>query len=378
MPQIIDLNHSEDPRDIIHRAVQALAEGKLVGFASETNYIVAAYSLRPEAVQKLGACSHPDHPPARTLALKSPLEALDYVRNPGKIGEKLIRRCWPGPVTLLFPVSEDSGILDSLPPEVRQLIIVNGELPCRVVGEEVLQAVQRLLPAPLIISSDFPPNGTPARTAAELAKSHSPEISQSPEIDLIIDHGPCRYSSTSTIVRINDLHWEILHEGVVNERTIRRLLGDVYLFVCTGNTCRSPMAEALFRKLVADKLGCSEEELTEKGFVSVSAGLAAYPGSGPSPEAVEVLKLQGIDLSPHESQPLTPRLLSQADYVFTMTKSHRDTILWEYPELSHQVSLLSREDRDVADPIGGTFEDYALCADEIATNLRAILQDIEL
>jgi len=137
------------------------------------------------------------------------------------------------------------------------------------------------------------------------------------------------------------------------------------------------MAEALFRKLVAEKLGCSEEELTEKGYVAASAGLSAYPGAGPSPEAVDVLKLQGIDLSAHESQPLTPRLLSQADYVFTMTKSHRDTILWEYPELSHQVSLLSREDQDVADPIGGSFEDYALCADEIANCIRTILDDMD-
>ena len=137
------------------------------------------------------------------------------------------------------------------------------------------------------------------------------------------------------------------------------------------------MAEALFRKFVAEKLGCTEEELTEKGYVSASAGLAAYPGSGPSPEAVEVLKQQGIDLSGHESQPLTPRLLSQADYVFTMTKSHRDTILWEYPELSHQVSLLSRDDGDIADPIGGTYEDYAKCAEEISTHLKAILDELK-
>lgn len=371
MTQIIDLNHSEDPRDVIHRAVQALVEGKLVGFATETEYVVAAYSLHPQAVELLGRHSHPDFPPARILALKSPLEALDYIRNPGSVGKKLIRRAWPGPVTLLLSEAAQTGMLDSLPSEIKQLLVVDGEFACRIIGEETVQAVQRLLPAPLVVSSDYPAQGSPARTAAELARTLAVEV------ELIVDHGPCRYGTSATVIRIKDSAWELVREGVVNERTVRRLLNDVFLFVCTGNTCRSPMAEALFRKYLADKLGCSEENLVEHGFVSVSAGLAAYPGAGPSPEAVDVLKHQGVDLSSHESQPLTPRLLSQADYVFTMTKSHRDTILWEYPELSHQVALLSREDQDITDPIGGTLEDYANCAEDIGRHLRAILDELE-
>lgn len=372
MSQILNLANSEDPRDDIHRAVQALVEGKLVGFPTETNYVVAAYSMQPAAVRALERHGHSDFPPHRTLALKSPLEAQDYIRNPGKFGQKLIRRCWPGPVTILFQATSESGVLDSLDPETKELLTSNGEIACRVIGEEVFQSVQRLLPAPLIVSGDFTPNGSSPRTAAELSQSLSVPI------DLIIDHGPCRFAAPNTLVRVNDLRCDVVREGVYNERTIHKLLSDVFLFVCTGNTCRSPMAEALFRRLVAERIGVSEEELAEKGFVAVSAGLSAYPGSAPSPEAVEVLKLQGIDLSGHESRPLTPRLLSQADYVFTMTKSHRDTILWEYPELSHQVALLSREDQDISDPIGGTFEDYSRCAEDIALHLRAILDELKI
>ncbi|MEQ9068753.1 MAG: hypothetical protein RLO18_18610, partial [Gimesia chilikensis] len=60
----------------------------------------------------------------------------------------------------------------------------------------------------------------------------------------------------------------------------------MYLFVCTGNTCRSPMAEGLFRKLLSDKLGCQEDELSDRGYIVASAGLAAAMGAPPSPEGV--------------------------------------------------------------------------------------------
>ncbi|MDR6225502.1 low molecular weight protein arginine phosphatase [Desmospora profundinema] len=95
-----------------------------------------------------------------------------------------------------------------------------------------------------------------------------------------------------------------------------------FLFICTGNTCRSPMAEALLRKRAAER-GLSLEVK--------SAGVSALPGGAASFPAVEVLKEKGIDHSDHRSQPVTAELLDWADVVLTMTRSHRQWLIHSHP-----------------------------------------------
>src|SRR5690242_11115956 len=104
-PVVIDLRSADDSRDVVHRAVQALAEGKVVAFPTETVYALAASALVERAVERLAALGRPasSGPSGQTLtlAVKSADEALDYVPHLGPLGERLARRCWPGPVTLI-------------------------------------------------------------------------------------------------------------------------------------------------------------------------------------------------------------------------------------------------------------------------------------
>jgi protein-tyrosine phosphatase len=136
------------------------------------------------------------------------------------------------------------------------------------------------------------------------------------------------------------------------------------------------MAEALCKKLLAEKLGCQPQELPQRGFLVLSAGLAAMMGLEASPEAIEVTRDMGADLSEHRSQPLTAELLARADHLLVMTNTHLRALLPFCPEGSPQPLLLAGGDRDIPDPIGAEAQVYRDCAQQIMEHLQARLKDI--
>ncbi len=148
------------------------------------------------------------------------------------------------------------------------------------------------------------------------------------------------------------------------------------MFVCTGNTCRSPMAEVLFRKLSSDFLECPESELRDRGVDVFSAGLAAADHDPASAEAVEAMKRRGIDLSRHLSQPVQVHMLEQSDLVLTMTRRHREVLCDARPDLAGRIQLVSRNGHDITDPFGMTSDAYGSCATGLDAHLRDWIQEL--
>jgi protein-tyrosine phosphatase len=128
------------------------------------------------------------------------------------------------------------------------------------------------------------------------------------------------------------------------------------LFVCTGNTCRSPMAECIMKA-------------KNTGWDIESAGISADDGHMASENAIRVMEEKGLDLTKFRSKMLTREAASEADLIITMTRSHADAILLSSADYADKVSTIYKfahgEQKDVTDPYGGDFHVYKKCADEL-------------
>ncbi len=146
------------------------------------------------------------------------------------------------------------------------------------------------------------------------------------------------------------------------------------LFVCTGNTCRSPLAEAVCKRLLADRFGCEVEALADKGFVVASAGVAAWGGLPATAEAEAAGRMVRADLSRHRSRPVDPSLLVEATDVIAMTYGHAAVLRSRFPGLGPMPTLLARTE-DLDDPIGADADVYRACTDSIRLHLTRLLSD---
>lgn len=337
--------------------------GQLVVFPTDTVYKVAS-GLHPESLARLHRLA--GNHGTLTLGITGHAQALDWVPDLGVLGRRLARRCWPGPLVLVSGAGVDHGAASRLPEAARLLVAPAGLVRLRAPDHDcILETIIRLQ-GPLMLG-DF---GSPVQACEQIKERVGDAVS------LIVDDGPTPTDRDATEVQVDGESWTVLKEGVITASELALFTPCHVLFVCTGNTCRSPMAQALCVKLLADRLGCEPREVPQRGIVVHSAGLSAMMGREASREAVAVAQEYGADLSQHQSRPLTLELLRQADHLFLMTAGHLLALNGLPEQVGPRPRLLSVDGADVVDPFGGDLDDYRLCARQIHECLERLLPEI--
>jgi L-threonylcarbamoyladenylate synthase len=360
MPEVVDWRCCQ-PSDVVQRAVELLRGGRLVAFPTDTGYELAASCEVPDAVAHLhGASERP-----LTLAATGAMQLTEWVPQLSRLGRRLARSSWPGPLTILAEAGTVARL--PLPVDAGRRLFRAGGLAFRAPAHDAIQQVLPLMPGPgLVALTEVGPSAS-AETLEEWGD----------HVAMVIDDGPAYFGRTTTVVRLDGESWEMIREGTISAAQIEELSRCRILFVCTGNTCRSPLAQALCGKLLADRLGCAVGDLPGRGFIVQSAGLAAMMGGEAAAEAAAIASELGADLSGHRSQPLTSELLLQTDFLFVMTRSHLQMLSGLEAQGGPAPRLLSPRGDDIPDPIGSSAEVYRECARVIAQHLEELLPELQ-
>lgn len=148
----------------------------------------------------------------------------------------------------------------------------------------------------------------------------------------------------------------------------------VILIICSGNTCRSAMAEGIARDILSKHKSAKPSDSATR-FKVISAGTFASDGMPPAKQAIAVMRQEGINIAGHLSQPVTQQLIDSADVIYTMTDNHRQHLLETIPKATEKTFNLNPR-KDIEDPVGLDRATYKKVADEIRLLLEKRLGEL--
>ncbi len=358
--EVVKISSVEADGAKIAAAARILDEGGVVAFPTETVY---GLGCRAEA----GAIARLDELKGRpaekryTLHIADREEVHRYVPWMPPHAAKLVRLAWPGPVTIVFELSgadlekQKAVVLR----EAFDVLYGAGTIGIRCIDNRIGQSLLGAAGTPIVAPSANRSGERPAVTAGEVLVAFDGRIPM-----ILTGDGDCRYGGGSTVVRITDGTVEILRQGVVTRENIDEMSQIRILFLCTGNTCRSPMAEGFCRRIVSEKLNCRVDELDEMSYKIASAGVMAVGSIGASPEAVQACKEKGVEIGGHQSRALDCDEARNCDYIFALAERHRRWLGEMCPEAACKCVLLDSAG-DTPDPIGAPIGVYRECAKRI-------------
>ncbi len=344
----------------IEQALNILKKGGIAAFPTDTVYGLGVNAEDRRAVSRLYKIKKRSREKPLSLFLSKKEQLFPFVKIFPVQAQKLINRYWPGPLTLLFRAN-----ISIFSPLVSREGKIGIRIPSHPIPREIVQRGSFLLGTTSANLSNEPEIIDPKSLPSELTLG----------IDVLLDGGDALLGKASTVVDVTLSPPRIVREGWICNKEILRVGYDreiegKILFVCTENTCRSPLAEGFFKKILSRKA---------KAKIKVkSAGTSAIAHSKPSKFATEVMREKGIDISSHRATPLTLEIVKEFDLILTMEERHRQRVINLFPSAKEKVWLfnefISGKEEDIFDPAGECLHIYRELSLQIEKKTRKLLQ----
>lgn len=366
------MSMSPQEREIqFDRASETLREGGCVVMPTETVYGVFTRASNEGAALLDQLTGNPQvvNTPRFTLHSSDPEPVVPMLELDSPVARRLVRRLMPGPVRMVVrqPESVLGLICETLGLD-RGLIDDGESVAIRVPDHPITRAIIRRSGHACLARGVGVSRWGSKGQAGTLETTTVLQSEEPP--GAVIDDGPTLYSRGSTTIDLwPDGRFTVYSGGAIDEAQIMKVLTVRVIFVCTGNTCRSPMAA------VMAKDWARQREPDGLSFEIESAGIAAGEGYPAADQAIETMREQGIDLAGHRSQIITPEMIDRADVILTMTPRHAETVMQMAPGSVHKVFPIDPV-HPIDDPIGQPVEVYRDVADQLRALIAARMQEM--
>lgn len=347
----------ENTHEFYRRIIETLKNGKVVALPTDTVYGFAVDGTHYEAVQRLAELKV-----RREKSFTFFMPKKDFNKYARITKKRIIEYFVPGPITVILKKRTNIA-----------LPFIADKIGIRIPQTDFIIKLLGMYGNPLAVTSANVSGQEPMNSALEIAEQFT-------DVDTVIDGGILS-SGPSTVLDLTETPPKLMRKGTIPILEIEKVYGKTLvmdhslkfhvLFLCAGNTCRSPMAEGIFKTFVSSK-HCEVK----------SAGILPMWGLPPAPFSVEVVNEYGGSIAQHLTQSITHELIDWADLILVMEFKQYNTVLEMSPRAAVKTFLMKEYKRktkynEIADPVGKDIQAYRQTARAMYPSLKFVARDIE-